>query len=282
MAARIVGIVLVHNEDVFVGQAVRNVVGFCDRIHVVDHLSTDHTWEIVQALAREYDHVDARRVRHARVSHQVIEPYVGTDTWVFRVDGDELYDPAGLARLRPTLVDGGFRHIFRLAGHALNCVQLDIGRGLARGWLSPPSRPGVSLYNFAALERWSGCGERLHGGTIVFRPPYGMDCSDNIGERMAWEESPLRCLHACFLRRSSLDADPPKPRLNLSELGTHRRGLVGAAMRALRRRRPVPGGELGSTWKDEKYRRGELVTKDVKPFFEAAKNLAPRSSSHRG
>jgi hypothetical protein len=236
MAARIVGIVLLHNEDVFVGQAVRNVVGFCDRIHVVDHLSTDHTWEIVQALAR----------------------------------------------LRPTLVDGGFRHIFRLAGHALNCVQLDIGRGLARGWLSPPSRPGVSLYNFAALERWSGCGERLHGGTIVFRPPYGMDCSDNIGERMAWEESPLRCLHVCFLRRSSLDADPPEPRLNLSELGTHRRGLVGAAMRALRRRRPVPGGELGSTWKDEKYRRGELVTKDVKPFFEAAKNLAPRSSSHRG
>src|SRR3954447_10732954 len=86
---QIVGIVLVHNEDVFVERAIRNVAAFCDRLHAVDHVSTDGTWEILQRLEREYDHLDARRVRHARQSHQLVEPYAGTNTWVFGVDGDE-------------------------------------------------------------------------------------------------------------------------------------------------------------------------------------------------
>src|SRR5205814_603479 len=82
-SARIVGIVLVRNEDMFVERAIRNVAAFCDRIHVVDHVSTDGTWEILQALASEYDHLDARRAGHAGVSHTLVEPYAGTATWVF-------------------------------------------------------------------------------------------------------------------------------------------------------------------------------------------------------
>jgi len=37
---QIIGSVLVRNEDVFVEQSIRNVAAFCDRIHVVDHVST--------------------------------------------------------------------------------------------------------------------------------------------------------------------------------------------------------------------------------------------------
>ena len=36
MSIRIVGVALVHNEDVFVERAIRNVADFCDRIHVAD------------------------------------------------------------------------------------------------------------------------------------------------------------------------------------------------------------------------------------------------------
>ena len=44
---RIVGSVLVRNEDTFVEQAIRNVVAFCDRIHVVDHCSTEDRKSVV-------------------------------------------------------------------------------------------------------------------------------------------------------------------------------------------------------------------------------------------
>lgn len=80
-AVQVVGAVLVHNEDVHVERAVRNVVDLCDRIHVVDHLSNDATPEIVRELAREFDHIDVRRTWDASVSHRVLEPYVGTKTW---------------------------------------------------------------------------------------------------------------------------------------------------------------------------------------------------------
>ena len=58
---QVAAVVLLHNEDVFAERVIRNVAAFCDRIHVADHMSTDGTWEIVSALARELDHVDATR-----------------------------------------------------------------------------------------------------------------------------------------------------------------------------------------------------------------------------
>ncbi len=95
---QVVGVVLVHNEDVFVEQAVRNVAAFCDRIHVVDHLSTDNTPEILAQLATELDHVTVVRSSDAGDSHRALEAYAGTPTWVLGVDGDELYDPEALMR----------------------------------------------------------------------------------------------------------------------------------------------------------------------------------------
>lgn len=270
---QIVGVVLVRNEDVFIEQAIRNVVDFCDRIYVVDHLSTDRTWDIVSALAREYDHLDARRARHARVSHELIEPYAGTDTWVLGVDGDELYDPGRLAGFRDELRAGTYRHVFRIASNVLNCVELDRERGLAAGYLSPPCRSIVKLYNFAALRTWTGCQERLHAGTIVFRDGYDERCIENLGERLSWEESPLRCLHVCFLPRSSAEAGGWEGRPSITELAAYRRGLVGELRRRVRWALGIGPGRLSSSpWKNEKYRRGELVTKDVTAFFPALRS----------
>jgi hypothetical protein len=260
--SRIVGIVLAHNEDVFVEQAIRNVAEFCDRLHAVDHKSTDGTWDILRTLAREYDHLEARRVPHAATSHEVVEQYAGSETWVFGVDGDELYDPARLAAFRAELLAGAYRHTFKVASNVLNCVSLD--RESASGYLSPPSRSITKLYNFGAIESWAGDGsERLHGGTISFRDGYHERSVDNIGERFSWDETPLRCLHACFLQRSTLDrATEPRPILEHS--GMHDRSWRGAVKRQLRRHRPPAET---TDWKRQKYMRGELVTVDASPFF---------------
>jgi hypothetical protein len=268
----IVGIALLRNEDVFVEQAIRNVAAFCDRLYAVDHMSADSTWPILRSLAREYEHLDVRRAHNAAVSHRLVEGYAGSDTWVFRIDGDELYDPAGLERLRHELQDGAYGHLFRLAGNALNCAELDLENRVATGWLAPPSRPGISLYNFAAIDRWTGCAERLHGGVQTFRPGFRFELSESLGEGLSWEDSPLRCLHVCFLRRSSLDVERPEPRPNLTELGAYRRDVFGAAVRTLRRRvrRHRNAGSGVSSWKNEKYRRGELVSKDAGPFLLSA------------
>jgi len=274
--ARVVGSALVHNEDVFVEQAIRNVAAFCDRIHAVDHMSSDGTWEILRALAREYDHLEVRRARHSRVSHQVLEPYVGTETWVFRIDGDELYDPRGLAALRASLEGGAHRGVFRVLGNVLHAVRLDRAALSASGYLSPPSRPISAIYNLGAIESWTESPQRLHAGRPVFRPGYEWSLVDPLYERFEWDESPLRCLHTCFLRRSSLDRND-SPRANLGELGVYRRSPLGTAERLLRRaaRRPAGDPRLvrmragGSSWKLEKYRRGDLVTVDASPFFSA-------------
>jgi glycosyltransferase involved in cell wall biosynthesis len=289
----VVGIVLVHNEDLFVEQSIRNIAGFCDRIHAVDHLSTDRTWEILQSLAREYDHLDVRRARHARVSHEVLAPYVGSDVWVLQADGDELYDPVGLERTHEMLAAGELDGAFRVQANVLHCVSLDRERGRASGYLSPPSRPLARLFNLAVANSWTDCGQRLVGGRVDFRPGFGWDSVIPLQDRFSWDESPFRFLHTCFLRRSSLDpVDSTEPRRSLSESGYFRRGWMGAVARAVRPPKLDPLVEeitgRGSTWKLEKYRRGPLVEKDVSVFLGtdgrdaaqvSAKRVAASSSS---
>jgi hypothetical protein len=267
MGREIVGILLVRNEDVFVEQAIRNVAAFCDRIHAVDHVSTDGTWQILRALEGEYPQLDVRRSHHAGDSHALLEPYAGTETWVFGVDGDELYDPERLAGFRQELLDGAYDDAFKVASNVLNCVELDQMRRSATGYQSPPSRSITKLYNFAAIDEWRGDGaERLHGGSIAFRDGYDERSVDNIGERLAWDKTPLRCLHACFLQRST--TEPPRSGDTyaspiLEETQLQDRSLVGTLKRRLRRR----GIPEASTWKREKYMRGDLVTVDASPFF---------------
>jgi len=267
MGREIVGIVLVRNEDVFVEQAIRNVAAFCDRIHAVDHVSTDGTWAILQELGRAYPQLDARRSHHAGDSHALLEPYAGTETWVFGVDGDELYDPERLVGFRQELLGGTYNSAFKVASNVLNCVELDQTRRSATGYLSPPSRSITKLYNFAAIDEWRGDGaERLHGGSIAFRDGYDERSVDNIAERLPWDETPLRCLHTCFLQRST--AEPAHmgesyARPILEETQLQDRSLVGTLKRQLRRR----GIPEASTWKREKYMRGDLITVDASPFF---------------
>lgn len=257
----IVGSVLVRNEDVFVEQSIRNVAAFCDRIHAVDHMSTDRTWELLRSLAAEFDHLDVRRSRQAATAHRLLAPYAGTNTWVLGVDGDELYDRAALARLRGLLLDGGHADVFRLKAHVLNCDQLDRNRATASGWLAPPSRPITKLFNFGAVESWPESPDPLQAGNPVFRPGQHWESRRDLAGETTWETDPLRCLHLCFLRRSS--AEQEGTRRNLDESGKYERTLLGALKR-LARLRTKRGGD----WKRDWYARGERFTVDAAPFFD--------------
>jgi hypothetical protein len=269
---QIVGSVLVRNEDVFVAQSIRNVAAFCDRIHAVDHLSTDRTWEVLRALAAELDHLEIRRSRHSAVAHELLEPYAGTPTWVLGVDGDELYDPAALARLRSDLLAGAHADVFRLKAHVLNCDELDEDAGRATGWLAPPSRPITKLFNFGAVDSWRGIAEPLQGGDAVFRPGYEWESRRDLADGTSWETDPLRCLHVCFLPRSTLDeADVRGGRKSLAESREFDLGLVGRLKRLVRPPRPAPHivelERQGKNWKQEWYARGDRVTVDATPFM---------------
>jgi hypothetical protein len=269
---QIVGSVLVRNEDIFVERAIRNVADFCDRIHVVDHVSTDRTWDVLRALARELDHLEVRRSRNSADAHRLLAPYARTDTWVIGVDGDELYDPEGLAGLRAQLLEGAHADVFRMKAHVLNCDELDEPAGAAWGWLAPPSRPITKLFNFGAVESWSESPEPLQTGYVAFKEGYQWESRRDLAEGTTWETDPLRCLHVCFLRRSSLDAEDAS-RKNLDESREFDRGPIGRFKRLVRRpRRAAHILELerqGKDWKREWYARGERVQVDARPFFMA-------------
>ena len=100
--------------------------------------------------------------------------------------------------------------------------------------------------------------ERLHGGEPVFRPGFDASQKRLLMNEISWDESPLRCLHMCFCRRSSLD-DGSAPRPNIAEL-YHRGGWLTRLRAAIFRG--------NSSWKQERYRRGPVTTVATRPFFD--------------
>jgi hypothetical protein len=266
--------VLVRNEDVFIERAISNVAAFCDRIHVLDQQSIDRTPEILRSLQERFDHLEVVRSPDAAESHRVLEPYAGRPTWVLGVDGDELFDPEALRRIRDELQAGAHADVFRLKGHVLNCDELrtENGRPAASGFMAPPSRPVTKLFNMAALTSWTGCPERLHAGAATFRDGFDWESMRYLSDETGWDADPLRLLHVCFLRRSSRDhLDPPGGRLSMWETGGFRRGIRGLPQRLRFRRFMDPRireyRSQGRNWKQEWYRRGERVTVDASPFF---------------
>ena len=264
-ATQVVGIMLVKNEDLFIERVLRNVLEFCDKIIVADDRSTDRTTEILKTLAAQHPKIEYHRLKTVRESHALVASYAGTPSWVFAVDGDEIYDPAGLAGFRRGLLDGRYDAWWQVFGNVLNCTALDVPGRTAKGHLAPPCRSMTKLYNFAAIESWGGeCGERLHGGEIRFKPGYAADKRLSLHEQTDWDHSLFRCLHICFLRRSSRDPAFEGLSARMSPVDLQKGGPLDRVMRFVRRvlRRPNP-----SDWKLEKYTRGPEVSCEVSAFF---------------
>ena len=103
---RIIGICLIKNEDIYIERVLKNVIDFCDEIIVLDNMSTDGTYEKVEHLAQEHPSIRLQKIEDYKASHNTISPYAGTLTWLFRIDGDEIYDSAGLKKIRQGLKNG--------------------------------------------------------------------------------------------------------------------------------------------------------------------------------
>jgi Glycosyl transferase family 2 len=262
--AKIVGIVLVRNEDLFVAQAVKNIAAFCDSLILCDHRSTDGTAEILDGLARTLPHAVLHRLDHPSESHDLLKAFAGTRTWVFGVDGDEIYDPRCLQDFRPRLLAGEFDHVWRMKGNVLHCTALATDRSTATGYMAPPGRSITKLYNFGAIVSWDGdTVERLHGGTIRFQPGFDDSMKQNFQEVLGWDETPLRCLHTCFLPRSTRDTIRAGATVRENIMEIYRGGVASMLRRFANRllRRP------DSRWKKGFYRRGPVETVDARQFF---------------
>lgn len=256
---RIVGVVLVRDEDIYLSAALRAAEKFCDEFLLFDHASKDGSLEILRGFAASHPVASVMSIRHPSESHEALLRFCGSRTWVFGIDGDEVYDADALAGLKPRLLAGEFDNTWMMMGHCLHVESLTAAH--ATGYAAPPSRPITKLYNFSAIDGWPGRSvERLHGGSPSFRPGYHAGLKRMIPDEYSWEHSPLRCLHLCFCQRSSARPDETGGRANIDEI--YNRRLPSALLRAVKHILPSP-----SSWKRERYRRGPLTTCESTPFF---------------
>lgn len=269
VTTKIVGIVLVHNEDRFLGRVLQNISEFCDHIIICDHQSDDSTPGIIKSFCDRHHHAEGHVIRDMKQSHEILEPYAGQNVWVFAVDGDEVYDPAGLRNFRLELQAGLYDKWWILFGNVLNCTKLDEKNRLAEGYLAPPCRSVTKLYNFSLIHSWQGSsGERLHGGDIHFKQGYHKRLRYCLYDDRVWERATFRCLHMCFLQRSGRQRawrGRYLPRPNPADIMSrnHFQRVVSIFKKILK----IP--DIGKQeWKVEKFTRGVLVQKDVTSFFQ--------------
>jgi len=254
---QIVGSVQLRNEDIYVEQVVLNILDFCDTVIITDHQSTDRTFEICKRLADEHPKIELSSIQSLREAAIAIESFFGTNTWMFGVDGDEIYDPHGLHIMRKQLLGGAFAKDFSVFGNVLNVTSMNLKKKTARGHLAPPSRSMTKLYNFSMIESWINCPERLLGDDLTFKNGFNANLRRYLHEELYWEQSYFRCLHMPFMRRSSVQRIRlSRTRLNPDELNRIANETNGLA-------------RLGD-WKNQKYRRGPRVEKDVSVFFPDA------------
>ena len=259
----IVGLVMVRNEERFLDRILDNIAGFCDRAILLDHASRDATPAILRAHAARRPGWEFHAIADPSESHAFVSGLAGSDAWVFGVDGDEIYDPAGLAALRVRILAGELDPFWRIVGNVLHCDRLDPATATASGFLAPPCKSMTKLYNFRAIRSWRGpTRQRLHHGTVEYREGYGNGSRKLFKDECAWDDSPFRCLHACFVGRSGLDPSRGGGRLNVSEHGWGRR--VPRLVASVRRRLGLPER---SWYKNRLYRRGPRHTLRVPEFF---------------
>jgi len=257
---RIIGISLLHNEEYFTPWALAQVLPFCDEWLVVENRSSDRTLEKVELLRALHPSLVVHSVTDPNRSHRLLEAYAGQPVWVFGVDGDEIYDPGGLARLRSRLLSGEFDSWWRVSGHMLHVTQIDLDRGLAWGH---PLPSGTKLYNFGALRSWrEPHRERLHGRNMEFQRGWHKKKILRLLESEPWERTDFRSLHLCFYPRTSIERGVPALRRNPSEI---RVGPLGRAHNFVKNFLARPFSKRLS-YKNRRYRRGEVVEREVGPF----------------
>lgn len=263
---KIVGIILVRNEDRFIAQVIKNITAFCDQILLVDHGSTDGTVAILEHLQeQDAGKISLHHIKDAKESHDLLRPFIGTDTWIFAVDGDELYDTSRLLSFRKRMIAGDFKDYWMVMGNVLHCDELDTFASTAFGYFSPPSRSITKLYNFAAIEAWEGDSpERLHGGTPHFRDGFNGEKKRSLQYEYSWDKAPFRCLHLCFIPRSSKNSSAMRKNIMETLAPSSMSRLLLLAQKNYYK---IFHKNEFSRWKKDHYARGDRQRIDARPFL---------------
>ncbi len=267
---KIIGIVVVKNEDMYVERAVLNSLDFCDHMIIAENYSEDRTYDIVRTLAEQHPKISLHRIKKLQQAHQLIEAFAGTNTWFFSVDGDEIYDPSGLIEMRQRLQHGEFDGQWLILGNVLHCTDIDEASKTAKGYLAPPARPMTKLYNFSLIKNWKDCPFVLSGGTTTFKEGYHSGLRYDLGKKISWEDAYFRCLHTVFMKRSSLERHSWlfNTRLNAREtLQLKKVRAKGRVFRLLSEVRRNMKMAFRKDWKNQRYKSGARVQKDVSVFF---------------
>ena len=272
---QIVGILLVKNEDLHIEWVIRNVVDFCDHIIVLDNYSTDDTYAIIERLAANTDKIDLRKWKNPRTSQSVLSAYYGTDTWVFGVDGDEIYDPNDLSILRKRIFAGEFDRVWWLRGTFHNCVSLDLNAQIAQGYSAPPASGTAKLFNFKLISGWKNehRRERLHGHPIFASGQSTVVLFSFVGDMSSWDGSQLKCLHLCFIARSS--SGEFKQLFRLKHL---KRRLFSKTSQIPYTVRANPHGDVAGRLK--RYAVGEIVNQSISGLLGHVPEALGNSFTH--
>jgi glycosyltransferase involved in cell wall biosynthesis len=260
---KIIGIVLVKNEDLFIQQALQNILDFCDEIIVLDNNSTDATFGILEEIKKTSPQkIQLHKISNIKLSHRYIEQYANTDTWIFAVDGDEIYDKAGLHKLKEEIISGTYNNYWKIFGNCIHVTKINQDKSQVFGYLAPPSRSITKLYNFNLIKDWKEYTERLHGTKMNFKD----GCNENqallLHDLYDWDKSHFKCLHMCFLKRSSADLFKVSTRFNPLENTKFYFPFVNFL-------RNITKGKfsLQSSYKLEKYKRGKITELNSTLFF---------------
>jgi len=265
---KITGISLVKNEDLYIERVLRNVIDFCDEIIVLDNMSSDSTFEIVSKLSQICPKIKLFKIKDAFRSHKFIEKYANTNTWIFNIDGDEIYDPSGLKKLKEEILSGKYRDKWMIRGNGLHCEEINLNLKIVKGYLSPPSRLVPQIWNFSLLESWiEKYSQRLHGTNLVFKKGYDISLVYKISDYYEWDSSHFRALHLCFLKRTSLN----NKYKNLARLSPQEASYFFPMVRNFISNLSKKRITFASAYKLRKYKQGKLVVKDIQSFFPEKK-----------
>lgn len=248
---QIIGVVLIRNEDLHIRWVLQNILEFCDEIMVLDNYSTDATYEVVKQFARENPKIQLRRWRNANTSQKALRKFYSTNSWVFAVDGDEIFDPTELAKLRLRIDSGELNDFYSISCCYFNCMAVDKTKQTASGYID--INQGMKLYNFSLVKGWENEKRQRCHGVPIFNYPFGRK------NYQLQTGSQFDCLHLCFCQRSS-------------GIVKHRLGWIGWRRRRKRLVKPNPSGNPynarpgpGDTveYKMKNYAKGEIATLNI-------------------
>ncbi|MEI8339218.1 MAG: glycosyltransferase [bacterium] len=261
---KIVAVLLIKNEDLYIKKIIENIIDFSDEILVLENYSTDKTYEIVTDLAKVESKIKVIRITDAFDTHRYIEPYVGTNTWIFRVDGDEIYDKEGLVKFKKTLMTGCYDGWWNVGSNSINIENINISEGTGTGYLGMMT----ALANMSVLKEWhEGRSERLIGTNRVYIDSFDKNKFKlNTYPVESFDQSCFRCLHLCFVKRSTVDKETLQGRLNPVELSKWYRSflpIVHIVKNAFK-----GDFSFASNYKIATYKKGKKTTIDISDFLK--------------